>query len=210
MTIFRNNLLPIDDFYLPEPSHIKAIRDSCPENLKKMQMSHGECRILSLLLQMIRAERVLELGTLVGCSTAWIAHSLCGDKPLVVSVEKSINNYSLAKANINSAGLNNIVQLVNGDAIEFLESCSGDRLFDAIFIDAKKVEYSIYLKLAKLSVRDFGLIIVDNTLMIDEKIPEISAEIRKFNALVENDSELVSVILPTIAGLTVIMKKPSE
>jgi caffeoyl-CoA O-methyltransferase len=207
---FRSDSIVSNEFYLPEPKYISAIRDSCPDHLKKMQMSYDECRILSLLLKMIMAENVLELGTLIGCSTAWIAHSLSGNNPKVISIEKSLNNYNIAKENIASARLNNIVELVNCDAIEFLEKYRSKRLFDAIFIDARKVDYSKYLKLAKQYVRAGGLIIADNTLMLYDVPQEIATEIRKFNVLVENDSELVSVILPTTSGMTVIMKKQNN
>lgn len=205
--MFRDYKIAINNYYLPEPDYIKVIRDSCPNNLKKMQMSYEECRVMSFFLRMIKAEKVLELGTLVACSTAWIAHSLSGNQPQVISVEKSVSNYNLAKANLETAGLEKIVSLVNNDAISVLESYIDKPQFDAIFIDAKKVEYCQYLQLAKLCVRSGGLIITDNTLMIDEKIPEISAAIREFNSLVENDCDLISVILPTVTGMTIIMKK---
>jgi predicted O-methyltransferase YrrM len=205
--MFRDFTLAVNKHYLPEPKVLKAIRDSCPHNLKKMQMSYDECRILSLCLKMIKAEKVLELGTLVGCSTAWIANALTGAQPIVVSVEKSTHHYKLAQANINRAGLQKLVRIINSDAISVLESYVGQELFDAIIIDAKKIEYSNYLKLAKLSLRSGGLIIADNTLMIDDALGEISAEITKFNHIVENDPDLVSIILPTTAGMTVILKQ---
>ncbi len=205
--MFRDYKVAINNYYLPEPDYIKIIRDSCPGSLKKMQMSHEECRIMSFFLRMIRAERVLELGTLVGCSTAWIAHSLSGTQSQVVSVEKSVNNYNLASVNIEAAGLEKIVDLINNDAITVLESYMGKPQFDAVFIDAKKVEYCRYLELAKSCVRSGGLIIADNTLMINESIPEISTMIREFNLLVENDHDLISVILPTVAGMTIMIKK---
>ena len=205
--MFRDYKVEINNYYLPEPDYIKIIRNSCPDKLKKMQMSYEECRIMSFFLHMIRAEKVIELGTLVGCSTAWIAHSLLGNEPKVISVEKSINNYNIAKANIELAGLTNIVQLINSDAISFLESYIDKPKVDAIFIDAKKVEYCNYLNLAKSYVRSGGLIITDNTLMVDNSILEISTAMRAFNLLVENDPDLISVIIPTVAGMTIMLKK---
>jgi predicted O-methyltransferase YrrM len=205
--MFREPTVKVNQYYLPEPEHFKIIRDSCPYNLRKMQMSYEECRILSLYLKLIKAERVLELGTLVGCSTIWIADALTGDDPIVISVEKSIDHYNLAKANIAGTSFKNIINLINAEAISVLESYIGKKVFDAIIIDAKKIEYCRYLELAKQSIRSGGLIIADNSLMIDDSLGDIADEMRKFNHIVENDPELVSIILPTISGMTIILKR---
>lgn len=205
--MFRNSTdkTYLEQLYKPEPIHIKKIRESCPENLKKMQMSYPECRVLSFLLGVIKANKVLELGTLVGCSAAWIAESLSGDNPLVVTVEKSLDNYEIAKKNLST---NKRVKLVHGDALEFFWSCT--EMFDAIFIDAKKREYKAYLELSKKHLREGGMLIADNTLMIDyEAIPEISEAVHEFNSLIESDNDLTSVIIPTVSGLTVAIKRTS-
>ena len=69
-------------------------------------------------------------------------------------------------------------------------------IFDAIFIDAKKTEYPHYLREAKDRLSSGGLIIADNTLMIDyERIPEISDAINEFNNLIKSDKEFTSVII---------------
>ncbi len=202
--MYRDNL----DSHSPyEPEYIQKIRQSCPEKLKKMQMSYEECKILSFFLKLIDANKVLELGTLIGCSTAWIAHSLSGENSKVISVEKSLNNYKIAVDNMKSAGLNSVVELINGDAIEVLESYIGKTEFDAIFIDAKKIEYSSYLSLAKICVRSGGIIIADNTFMMDKTSPDISDAILNFNKSVENDLDLDSVLIPTTAGMTVMVRK---
>lgn len=204
--MFRSQVSNEEEFYSAEPDYIKMIRDSCPQHLQKMQMTHKECRILSVLLKMIKANKVLELGALVGCSAAWIARSLTGESPLVISVEKSAANYSLAQDNIRTAGLGHIIQLLHSDATEVLASYRGQVSFDAVLIDAKKTEYIQYLELSKQCIRRGGILIADNTLMIDEKIPQISQSIKRFNEIVESDPELTSAVLPTIAGMTVMVK----
>lgn len=204
--MFRNDIDDLAKLYLNEPEPMVAIRNSCPDNLKKMQMSYSDCRILSLLLQMIAANRVLELGTLVGCSAAWIAKSLCGDNPKVITIEKSQKHYQIAQRNIQNAKLDHIVTCIHSDGLTALKEYSHTNLFDAIFIDAKKIEYIDYLNLAKKCVRSGGLIIADNTLMMSETMLEISNVIRNFHHLIENDSELVQATLPTISGMTIAMK----
>jgi predicted O-methyltransferase YrrM len=156
-------------------------------------------------LKSIRANKVLELGTLVGCSTAWIAQSLSGESPIVISVEKSIKHYEIAKNNINQFYLKDRIKLMYGECLDFLKST--EMIFDAIFIDAKKTEYPHYLREAKDRLSSGGLIIADNTLMIDyERIPEISDAINEFNNLIKSDKEFTSVIIPTKSGMTVAIK----
>jgi len=205
--MFREAKSQLDKHYLPERECFRVIRDSCPYTLQKMQMSYEECRILSIYLRLIKAEKVLELGSLVGCSTAWIADSLTGDNPIVISVEKSIHNYHLAKANIDKSRFAKIVHLINSDAISVLESYVGKEMFNAIIIDARKIEYCRYLELAKQCIKPGGLIIADNSLMVDDSLGEIAVEIKRFNHIVENDQELFSIILPTTSGMTVILKQ---
>jgi predicted O-methyltransferase YrrM len=205
--MFREDITDdyITNIYSNEPQDIKVIRESCPEGLKRMQMHYNECRILSLCLKSIKANKVLELGTLVGCSTAWIAKSLSGDRPFVISIEKSLQHYEIAKKNIDQYILKERIQLVYGECLDFLKST--EIIFDAIFIDAKKTEYPEYLREAKRCLRSGGLIIADNTLMIDYKqIPEISNAINEFNYLIENDTELTSALIPTRSGMTIAIK----
>ena len=127
--MFRDTEDYIEVLYNDEPDEIKIIRESCPEGLKKMQMSYNECRILSVLLQSIKANKVLELGTLVGCSTAWIAQSLSGESPIVISVEKSIKHYEFAKNNINQFYLKDRIKLIYGECLDFLKFCFKFKIF---------------------------------------------------------------------------------
>jgi predicted O-methyltransferase YrrM len=203
--MFRDTEDYIEVLYNDEQDEMKIIRESCPEGLKKMQMSYNECRILSVLLQSIKANKVLELGTLVGCSTAWIAQSLSGESPIVISVEKSIKHYEIAKNNINQFYLKDRIKLIHGESLEFLKST--EMIFDAVFIDAKKTEYPQYLREAKNRLNPGGLIIADNTLMVNhEQMPEISDAINEFNNLIKSDKEFTSVIIPTKSGMTVAIK----
>lgn len=206
--MFRNDIDYLSNLYSKEPQEILNIRQSCPQHLQKMQLHYSECRILSVILKIAQVNKVLELGTLVGCSTAWIARSLSGDDPLVVSVEKSENNYSIAKKNIDNLEYSHRIQLLHANALNVLQeySVSQNFLFDAIFIDAKKVEYVQYLELSKQCLKRGGIIISDNTLMIHESIPEISEAIKKFNAIVENDTDFTSAVIPTFSGMTIMMK----
>ena len=188
---------------------MRDIRLTCPIHLQKIQLSHSECRILKLFLRMINANKVLELGTLVGCSTAWIATSLVGDNPLVVSVEKSKLHYEIARRNMLKHKLDHMVELVDDDALSFLEkySVGDDKLFDSIFIDAKKTDYPEYLKLSKKILRSGGLIIADNTAMVKSPNKDIANALRLFEQMLAEDTDLTSGFIPTISGMTVAIKR---
>ena len=186
-----------------EPDFIKIVRKSCPEQLQKMQLSISEVKLLVALVRTVKPKRILELGTLVGTSALWLAGALeVGGK--LITVEKSYNHYLLAKSNLEKSPVADQIEIVHSDALIALESMKGE-VFDVIFIDAKKSEYSLYLPLAKRILRQGGLLLFDNSLMFD-KGPEIAATIKSFNATVQKDCELYSVIIPTTAGLTYAIK----
>jgi predicted O-methyltransferase YrrM len=187
-----------------EPDFIREVRNSCPAKLQKMQLSISEAKLIMALLQPIKPKKILELGTLVGTSALWLASALV-DKGLLTTVEKSYNNYIIAKNNLEQSPLANKIQIVHEEALEVLKSLENHE-FDAIFIDAKKTEYQYYWPLAKKLVREGGLLLVDNSLMFD-KGEEIAAAIQDFNKTVAQDSDMISVIIPSFAGLTYAIKK---
>jgi predicted O-methyltransferase YrrM len=187
-----------------EPAFIREVRNSCPAKLQKMQLSISEAKLIMALLQPIKPKKILELGTLVGTSALWLASALV-DKGLLTTVEKSYNHYIIAKNNLEQSPLANKIQIVHEEALEVLKSLENHK-FDAIFIDAKKTEYQYYWPLAKKLVREGGLLLVDNSLMFD-KGEEIAAAIQDFNKTVAQDSDVMSVIIPSFAGLTYAIKK---
>ncbi len=226
----------ITKLYAQETQHMQNIASSCPAKLKHMQLSPMEGKIIQTLLCMINANKVLELGTLVGYSAAWIAGGLSGSNPIVISVEKSLAHYEIARKNITNAKLDEVVHIINSDAIHILKYYAGDdivqpldmtlnyygpkTLFDAIFIDAKKSDYIDYLPYVKKCLRPGGIIIADNTLLFDtvyeysttdeikdKKLAQIWQSIHGFNAVIALDRELISIMLPTSEGLTIAMKK---
>ncbi len=187
-----------------EPDFIREVRNSCPEKLQKMQLSISEAKLIVALLQPIKPKKILELGTLVGTSALWLASALV-DEGYLMTVEKSYNNYIIAKNNLENSPLASKIILVHQEALEALKSLE-NHTFDAIFIDAKKTDYQYYWPLAKKLVREGGVLLVDNSLMF-EKGDEIASAIKDFNKTVTEDSEVISVIIPSFAGLTYAIKR---
>jgi len=186
------------------------VRGSAPPELINAQISPEEGRILQVLLRMIQAKRVLEIGTLVGYSTLWLASALPDDGK-VTSIEKSENFHILARANISQSSLNKKIELLCGDALDVIPTLGAQSLFDAIFIDAKKADYPAYLEKIYDYLKPNGVILADNTLRFGEHDLTTSdnpatASMHKFNMMLADENRFITTILPTNSGLTIAVK----
>ncbi|MDY0023573.1 MAG: O-methyltransferase, partial [Candidatus Izemoplasmatales bacterium] len=126
---------------------------------------------INMIIQTIiisRAKRVLEIGSAIGYSAILMALKTHAD---IVSIEKDVSSYNLAKENIKKASLDKRIKLILGDALEVELNDE----FDLIFIDAAKAQYLKFLERFKTNLKTGGIIICDNLL---------------FHGLVENPSEL--------------------
>ncbi len=124
--------------------------------LPAIDVSPLQGRFLALLVQMTGASRVLEIGTLGGYSTIWMARAL-GDGGIVVSLEKEPRHAEVAAANFAAAGLEARIDLRVGSAIDSLAAMDRDAEapFDLIFVDADKPSNPAYLAAAmRLSRRE--------------------------------------------------------
>jgi predicted O-methyltransferase YrrM len=132
---------------------------------------------------------------------------------VLVTLEHNDELEDMILRNLALSPLGNKVQLVIGDAIEWLSSQSADLLYDLVFIDADKREYSVYLDAILPLVRPGGWILADNTLWDGHVVEEAydkdkqTLALRAFNEKVAQDERLEKVILPLRDGLTIIRKK---
>ena len=114
-----------------------------------------------LLARAIGARRVLEIGTLGGYSTIWLARALpTGGR--VVTIEAEPRNADIARASIDRAGIGDRVEIRVGRAADVLPDLAGDEPFDFVFIDADKESNTVYLDWAARLGRPGALVIVDN------------------------------------------------
>ena len=177
----------------------------------RMMSGHIQGRVLSLFSQMIRPQRILELGTFTAYSTLCLAEGLADDGTLV-TLEHNDELEDMILRNLALSPLGEKVQLVIGDAMEWLAAQSSDWLYDLVFIDADKREYSAYLDAVLPLVRPGGWILADNTLWDGHIIEEAydkdkqTLALRAFNDKVAQDERLDKVILPLRDGLTIIRK----
>ena len=177
----------------------------------RMMSGHIQGRVLSMFSQMIRPQRILELGTFTAYSTLCLAEGLADDGTLV-TLEHNDELEDMILRNLALSPLGEKVQLVIGDAMEWLSAQSADWLYDLVFIDADKREYSAYLDAVLPLVRPGGWILADNTLWDGHIIEEAydkdkqTLALRAFNDKVAQDERLDKVILPLRDGLTIIRK----
>ena len=178
----------------------------------RMMSGHIQGRVLSMFSQMIRPRRILELGTFTAYSTLCLAEGLSDDGTLV-TLEHNDELEDMILRNLALSPLGEKVQLVIGDAMQWLAAQSSNLLYDLVFIDADKREYSAYLDAVLPLVRPGGWILADNTLWDGHIIEEAydkdkqTLALRAFNDKVAQDERLEKVILPLRDGLTIIRKK---
>ena len=182
----------------------------------RMLSGHVQGRVLSMLSKMIRPKRILELGTFTGYSALCLAEGLVEDGRLI-TIEHNDEMEESIRRNLALSPLGEKIELVIGDAKEWLEKVKGERLevkgeglFDLVFIDADKKEYCEYLDLVLPLMNEGGWILADNTLwdghIIDPAYDKDkqTVALRAFNDKVAEDERLEKVILPLRDGLTVI------
>ena len=214
----------------PEGAVLKQItRNTHLEVINPRMLSgHVQGRVLSMLSQMIRPKRILELGTFTGYSALCLAEGLTEDGKLI-TIEHNDEMEEAIRRNLALSPLGNKIELVIGDAKEWLREVrersqasyslenapealqlKGGELFDLVFIDADKKEYCDYLDLVLPLMNEGGWILADNTLwdghIIDPAYDKDkqTVALRAFNDKVAEDERLEKVILPLRDGLTVI------
>lgn len=174
--------------------------------LPSIDVTASQGKLLHLLARMIGARRVLEIGTLGGYSTIWLARALPGNGS-VVTLEFDPKHAAVAKQNIERAGLGPIVDIRVGKALDSLSVIQdeGAEPFDLIFIDADKVNNPGYFEWAlKLSKRG-SVIIVDNVVR-EGGLADASSEdpaIRASRAVIElmgSDPRVEATVIQTVGA----------
>ncbi|UFP95273.1 O-methyltransferase [Gloeobacter morelensis] len=203
----------LDDLYLPpDPDLAYAVAELDRAGMPRIQVSATEGKILYLLVQMIRARRVVEFGTLSGYSGLWILKAMGQDGHLW-TCEYNPEHARVARGVFERAGYGPQVSVFEGPGLQSLDKLAHFAPFDAVFLDADKSGYARYARWAFEHLRPGGLIIGDNTYLfgyLAGRAPDhqwnaqaIEA-MRDFHAFVA--AHCTAVCLPTPDGLTVGMK----
>ena len=147
----------------PDPVLSAALVASDAAGLPKIQVAPNQGKLLHLVARMCGARRILEIGTLGGYSTIWLARALPPDG-LLITLEYEPRHAAVAKDNVNRAGLSGVVEVRVGAALETLPGVEKDGIgpFDLIFIDADKPNIPEYFDWALRLSRVGSIVIVDN------------------------------------------------
>jgi len=152
-----------DQLVSTDPALSAALQDSNAAGLPQINVSPSQGKLLQLLAQVQGARSILEIGTLGGYSTIWLARALPRDGRLI-SLEAEPKHAEVARANIERAGLADNVEIRCGRALDTLPQLVVENRgpFDLVFIDADKPGYPDYLEWALKLSRRGSLIIADN------------------------------------------------
>jgi predicted O-methyltransferase YrrM len=145
-----------------DPSLAAALRASDAAGLPQIAVSAQQGKFLCLLAGAVQARRVLEIGTLGGFSTIWLARG-AGPQGRVVTLEYEPKHAEVARANLQRAGVADRVEVVVGAALDTLPTLTGGP-FDLVFIDADKENYAAYLEWAVRLARPGSVIVLDNVI----------------------------------------------
>ena len=186
----------------------EAIADEVPIIRKEMG------NLLKVLLQLVQPERILEVGTAVGYSSILMSENM-PEKCTITTIENYDKRIPVARNNFKRAGKENVITLIEGDALEVLKTLEGP--YDFIFMDAAKGQYINYLSDVKRVLRKGGLLISDNILQEGEIVESryavtrrnrtIHTRIREYVYELTHSEDFVTSIVPIGDGITLSVKQ---
>lgn len=170
--------------------------------MPEIQLGPAEGRLLELLLRLINATKVVEIGTLAGYSALWMARALPPGGHLW-TIESDPKHAGVAAEVVGEAGLGDRVTIIRDDATEVLPNLCDSGPFCAVFLDADKGRYDLYGRWATDNLRTGGLLIGDNAYLFGRLLDdsEDAKAMRRFHE--EMASSYRSVCVPTPDGLAV-------
>jgi len=195
----------IEELFTPsDPVLSRNLADAEAAGLPAINVSPNQGRLLYLLAKIVGATRILEIGTLGGYSTTWLARAL-PDGGRLVTLELEPKHAAVARRNLERAGVASLVDIQIGPAADSLRACirSGVDPFDLVFIDADKSGYPEYLELALELTHPGTVILADNVirhgLVLDPHPADASdAGARAYNQAIARHPRLESLILPIL------------
>lgn len=194
----ENLLIPQDEALL------KAEESLVIENIPQISVSPNQGKLLQILALTCSAKRILEVGTLAGYSTIWMARALPEDGKLI-TIEFEPHHAEVAKKNITRAELDSKVEIITGKAMEVLELLIEEKTepFDMIFIDADKPPYTEYFQMAIKLSHPGTLIIADNVIRNGDILHENSIDekvmgVQRFNKFLSECKEVNATIIQTV------------
>jgi predicted O-methyltransferase YrrM len=152
----------LGEVFIPaDPALDAALKASQAAGLPEIAVAPNQGKLLNLLARLAGARSILEIGTLGGYSTIWLARALPADGRLI-TLEADPKHAEVARGNIAAAGFGDVVDVRLGAALDTLPSVEGP--FEMVFIDADKVNIPHYFEWALRLTKPGSLIVVDNVI----------------------------------------------
>jgi predicted O-methyltransferase YrrM len=197
----------ITDLLLPaDPAQDAALADSTAAGLPAISVSPNQGKLLHLMARAQGARAILEIGTLGGYSTIWLARAL-PEGGRLVSLEAEPRHVDVARSNIARAGLAHVVDIRLGLALETLPQLAseGHGPFDFVFIDADKTSTSDYFAWSLKLTRSGSLIIVDNVVrkgaVINADSDDLNVQgIRRFYDMLAAEPRVSATAIQTVGS----------
>jgi predicted O-methyltransferase YrrM len=193
----------ITDSLVPsDPALDAALEASAAAGLPTIQVSPSQGKFLHLLARAMGPRKILEIGTLGGYSTIWLARALSSGGRLI-TLEVDPRHAEVARANITRAGLADVVELHQGRALDTLPELTGP--FDFIFIDADKPSNADYFTWALKLSRRGSMIVIDNVIRdgavidADSTDPDVQG-VRRLNQLLAAERRVSATTIQTVGS----------
>jgi predicted O-methyltransferase YrrM len=190
----------------PDPALDAALAASVAAGLPPINVAPNQGKLLHLLARIHGARRILEIGTLGGYSTIWLARALPPGGRLI-TLESDPKHAEVARANLARAGLADVVHVRLGRAGETLPRIAAEQSepFDLVFVDADKVSTAEYFAWALQLTRVGSVIIVDNVVrkgaVADPASTDAAVQgIRRFNAALAAESRVSATAIQTVGS----------
>ena len=175
-------------------------------NIPQISVSPSQGKLLHILARLNKANKILEIGTLAGYSTIWMARALPKDG-LLITLEYDSMHAAVAQKNITQAGLDAVVDIRVGKALDLLPVIEAEGIapFDMIFIDADKEPYLEYFQWALKLSRKGTLIIADNVIregkVLDPQHPDERVKgVQRLNKMLAKEPAVTATIIQTVGA----------
>jgi len=194
----------ICDLFAPDDAALRAVVESIEKNnIPQISISASQGKFLQVLVKLCGAKTILEIGTLAGYSTIWMARGLPANGKLI-SLEYEQLHADVASENIKRAGLADLVEIRIGKGLDLLPRLQQEnKVFDMIFIDADKPPYAEYFEWALRLSHPGTLIIADNVIRAGkilnaEEEDDMVKGVHRFNKLLAATKEVTACIIQNV------------
>jgi predicted O-methyltransferase YrrM len=195
----------LESFRLKNDSLISEMEEYAKTNNVPI-LNWDSAELLEIMINLSSPKRVLEIGTAIAYSSIRIARNM-KKKGVVHTIEKSENNIKVAKTFIEKAGLQDKINIIQGDALNVMLQL--EKKYDFIFLDADKQDYKTLFDYCLILLKKGGIIFVDNLLWkgftANKRVPvdykTSTKQIREFNNVFMTQKSLKTTILPVGDGI---------